>query len=292
MSRLQKKCLIVSVGTHLLLATIVLVGPAFLSSSDKTEDVATIEFVPLITTDSPMSGGGNPKGSLPPPAEKPVPPPPKPEVTPPAPPQEKVSDPDPVKPAKPEPAKESKAEDKTGESDSLEPAKSTHHRIKVNTKLVTRHSVSRSTADARADAEARAVADERQRALAALNRAYSSLSGNLSGSTSIELKGPGGGGIPYGNWLSAVKQRYTDAWIVPDGVTDDSATVKVSITIAKDGEVTDTRILKFSGNSLVDQSVRATLDRVRYVHPLPEGSNDDERTVTINFNVKAKQGLG
>jgi len=38
--------------------------------------------------------------------------------------------------------------------------------------------------------------------------------------------------------------------------------------------------------------VKATLDRVRYVRPLPEGAKESQRTVTINFSVKAKQGLG
>jgi TonB family protein len=89
-----------------------------------------------------------------------------------------------------------------------------------------------------------------------------------------------------------VKKVYTDAWVVPDGVTDDSATVTASVTIARSGEVLSTSIVKSSGNSLVDHSVKATLDRVPTVPPLPDGAKEEQRTVTINFNVKAKLGQG
>ena len=115
----------------------------------------------------------------------------------------------------------------------------------------------------------------------------------MSRGTEIKLgNGTGTSGVSYGNWLSAIKKIYTDAWVVPDGVTDDSATVTASITIARNGEVLSTSIVRGSENPLVDHSVKAALDRVTHAAPLPEGAKEDQRTVTINFNVKAKQGLG
>jgi TonB family protein len=98
--------------------------------------------------------------------------------------------------------------------------------------------------------------------------------------------------VPYANFLQAVKSAYEKEWLLPDGVDDDQATAVVSVTIAKDGSVIRSSIVRRSGNVIVDQSVDATLRRVRYAAPLPEDAKETERTVTINFNVKAKQGLG
>lgn len=285
MNRLEKKCFIAMTGLHLLLAVILVIGPAFLSSNDQSQELPELDFVPFKLVDSIVSGGGSPAGGSPPPAPVPVTKP-EPQPLPPAP--APLVKPEPARPVTPESVKPAKPEP----AESLEPAKPGQRKIQVSNKVITRSALSQEAAKARATAEANAIAAERRRTLAALNRAYSNLSGNMSGSTSIELKGPGGGGVPYGNWRAAVKQRYQEAWIVPDGVTDNSATVKVSVTIGRDGEVLSTRIIQFSGNPLVDQSVKATLDRVRYVPPLPETEKDDERTVGITFDVKTKQGLG
>jgi TonB family protein len=114
----------------------------------------------------------------------------------------------------------------------------------------------------------------------------------VSGGTTIELKGPGGGGVPYANFLQAVKSRYANAWVVPDGVTDDQATTVASVTIARDGNVVSAHIVRRSGDSAVDQSVQATLDRVTYAAPLPDDAKESQRTVTISFNVRAKRLLG
>src|SRR5579859_4330947 len=105
MNRLQKKCFVASAGIHLLLALILLVGPAFISDPKKQEDVPFLDFVPIKTVDELISGGGNPKAK--PPAAMPVQP--QPEAQPPVsalPPQpepqpEKAREPDPPKQSEP-----------------------------------------------------------------------------------------------------------------------------------------------------------------------------------------------
>jgi TonB family protein len=289
MNRLQKKCFFASAGFHLLLVLILLIGPAFLSSSSKQENVPELNFVPSKTLDDLVSNPGGSRG-----AEAPTPAPP----TPPAP-LPVVTQPTPVpvaeKPPAPEPPPKEKVKEVTPPKDNpaslVAVTKPKPKNQQINTNLVMRNPNAANDAKARATADAKAVADHNKRIAAAFNRAAANISGNLSGTTDIKLSGPGSG-ISYGNWLSAVKQRYTEAWIVPDGVTDDSATVTATVTIARDGEVLSTSILRFSGNAPVDQSVKATLDRVPSVPPLPDGAKEDKRTVTINFNVKAKQGLG
>jgi TonB family protein len=137
------------------------------------------------------------------------------------------------------------------------------------------------------------AADERQMQLAkAARNAARSLQEGLSSSTTVEMPGSGGGGVPYANFLDGVKKIYSDAWIVPEGVTDDEATATASVTIRRDGTVLLAKIIRTSGNALADASVEATLRRVTYAVPLPENAKEDKRTVTIKFNVKAKRGLG
>ncbi len=279
MNRFQKKCFVASAGFHLLLALILLVGPAFLSSPGKSDDLAVLDFVPVKTVDALVSGGGNPKAQPPAPAPTPQPPP-----QPAAPPPPKVDPPA----AKAEPAPKEPIKEIKNDSASLEPSKERKHTVEVNTRLVKRTTTATSDAKARADAQAKELADARRQATAAIRQAVSGIQGGVSGSTTIELKGPGGGGLPYANWLQAVKSVYSNAWLLPDGVTDESATATASVTIARDGTVLSARITRFSRNSGVDHSVQSTLERVKYAAPLPDDAREDQRTVSINFNVKTK----
>ena len=86
-----------------------------------------------------------------------------------------------------------------------------------------------------------------------------------------------------------MQRVYTDAWRIPEDVTDDEATVKVSVTIAHAGHVISSRIIQSSGSKLVDKSIQATLDRVTFVWPFPEGSKDSQKTFNISFSLKAKK---
>ncbi len=281
MDRLQKKCAILSAGLHLLLASILVIGPAFLSRRSKADDMPILDFIPLKTVDAMVSGGGNPKAALPP-AAPPAPAPPVAQTPPP--PAQKVREPDPPK----ETVKE--------EESSLEPASEHKRKPQINPRLVSRKRDTRPETKARADEqarEARELADARRRAAERLSQAADHIGNDLSGTTTIKLDhGPGGGGVPYANFLQAVKSIYERAWVVPDGVTEDEATAVATVTIARDSTVVSARIIRSSGSPAVDRSVQVTLDRVRYAAPLPDDAKEDQRTVTINFNVKAKRSLG
>ena len=297
MDRLQKKCFVASAGLHLLLLVILLIGPAFVASRSQPDNMPVLDFVPLRTVDALISGGGNPDAK-PPPAplvEKPLPVPPAP-APPPQP--EKVRVPDPPKEPKPE------VKPPDPKPDSFEPS----NVRKTNKVVIDFTPVTRPVRDAKADAKARAdaqareearehaslEADRRHRASAAFGNALNSLEEGRSSGTKVELLGPGGGGVPYANFLQAVKSAYARAWILPDGVTDDNATVDVSVTIARDGTVVpgSSRITRASGVVAVDRSVQVTLDRVKWAAPLPDDAKENQRTVTITFSVKAKRLLG
>jgi TonB family protein len=294
-NRLQKKCFVASTGLHLLLLLILLVGPAFMASQSKPDNMPVLDFVALKTVDDALSGGGNPNAN-PPPATfvKPEPAPPAPVAKPAPPPPEKVRPPEPQKETVPEVAPRKDPEY------SLEPSKERKPRkINIDLTPIKRPRDTQEDAKAQARAEeaeaqedARRERDRRNRIAAAFGSAANNLESSLSGSTSIELKGPGGGGVPYANFLQAVKSIYQNAWIVPDGITDDNATTGAAVTIARDGTVVSSHITRSSSNPGVDRSVQVTLDRVKVAVPLPDTATENQRTVKINFNVAAKRAAG
>jgi periplasmic protein TonB len=303
MNRLQKKCLIGSAGCHLLLLVILLVGPAFLAAHRKpADDLPVLDFIPAMAVDAKMSGGGTPNAT---------PPPPKPVVTPPAPAPQPPVQPKPVEPP-PEPRPEPKPEKSFIEklftpeppkpdpeaidtsSDKKVVVKPTAKpKIEVSNKLVKR-TATKDTSEEDAKAEARAEARAEAKAAAARAKAYSSavasLRSNLSSTTHVDVPGPGG--ASYANYSQIVKSIYTQAWIAPDGVSDDEATAKVTIVVARDGSIISARVTDPSGDAAVDRSVREALRRVDSLPAFPEGATDDQRTFIINFNLKAKRLLG
>jgi TonB family protein len=297
MNRLQKKCFIASAGVHLLLALILVVGPAFVARDHKPDTTPELNFIPYLTTDTDASGGGNANvHSAPPPA----PAPPAPQQANPAPrPQQQAERPrDPTPPqqqiheTKPKPTEDP-------DSPVVTPK---HRKIEINTKVVSRYPESKEDTKAKADqqaaddrqarAEAKAAADARNRIAQRFDQAANRVGNGISPGTEVKLEGLGGSGVPYANFLAAVKSVYTRAWILPDDVTDDDATVTATVTIARNGDVISSHIIHRSGNAAADHSVQLTLDRVTHAAPLPTNATEDQRTVTINFNVRAKRGLG
>src|ERR1035441_5607824 len=100
MNRMQQKCFVATTGLHLLLVLILLVGPAFLSSKSKSDNLPIVDVISGKTIDDLFSGGGNPLAK-PPPFAPPAPPEPKIAQPTPSPEQPKVREAEP--PPKPPP---------------------------------------------------------------------------------------------------------------------------------------------------------------------------------------------
>jgi len=254
MNRLQKKCAIVTVGFHLLLLVILIVGPGFFAPKPKA-DLQILDVIPANLIDAAFNSGVR-NAQPPPPVVQPAP-------QPPAPP--KVETPEPskeiVKALTPEPKPEEKP------------------KIQINTQLVTRTAPKNSPAPDNSRQNARAI-----------KNALQNLRHNLSSGTTIDL--PGNSSVAYADYAAVVKSVYEQAWAPPDDAQNDDANVKVTVTIASDGTVISARILTPSGDPGLDASVQRTLDRVTVIAPFPEGVTEKERTYTINFNLKAKRSLG
>jgi TonB family protein len=279
MSRSQKKCLIVSAALHLGLLSSVVLLSAFRPPATQSLEFQPIDFTPVVTTFDNMSGGGNPNGQtlqLPPP-----PPPPRAQK--------------PPEPAPREIVRETVREPQPKvEEDSLTPStRPTRKKPQIDlSNVVTRprHETKKvkpkqNDEDTEAnDRElANAAADARRRWAKQIGQVASQIGGSRSGPVSIELKGPGGGGLPYANFFDAVLSLYKQEWIIPDGASETDATTVAEIRIARDGKVLSATITRRSGSAVVDQSVQLTLDRVRQVPPLPPNSEEDTVTMKINF---------
>src|ERR1043166_1866561 len=290
MNRLDKKCFIASTGTHLLLALLLVFGSAFFVSPDKTSSLPSLKVVPTRFVDDALSGGGgNPKvapsdaqikgqtlAPQPTPAPKPIQPPPKPKVKP----QVESKKPEPTKPTKKEAVKPP-----------AETAKSTKP-DQIILKPVTRSTIDKAKEKADADAK-----EEREKAAAASRkasrefaRAAEELRSGFSKGTVIEVNGPGG--EAYANYDQWVREHYDNAWVLTPDLLNDDSTAVVRITIHRSGRVLTAEILLKSGNASLDRSVRRALDKVKFIAPFPEGAREEERTYTIDFNLKTKRLLG
>jgi TonB family protein len=291
MNRTQQKCFVASIGFHLLLIMILLIGPAFLASKSKSDNSPILDVIPGKLIDAAFSGGGNPLAQPPPPAPpappapqipKPAPPPEQPKVREPEPPQKPVEE---VKPTRPDPSSLETSDDHKHKKPevSLTP---------VTRRPDTRKPVKPSTTTSTADSEEQRLAERNRRAAALIGATAESLRKDVAPGTTLEAFGPGGGGEAYASYDQVVRSIYWHAWTPPEDTASDEAVTKATVTIASDGTVLSARIIKPSRDASVDRSVQRTLDSVTFIRPFPEGAKDKQRTYTINFNLKAKRLTG
>ena len=278
MDRRQKKCLIASAALHGLLLLVLIVGPAFLvKETEVAKDMPILDVIPRKLIDEMMSGGGTP----PPQPKVPEPQPPKPQ------PKPQVERAQPKRQPKPEPKRAAiapkempreipKDPPKDPPKPKWEPTKADEVVVAKNIIQPSPKPVPRQTAD-----PAR-ISD-------ALNRSVANLKDKLS--TSMDIDIPGTGGEAYANYAQYIKSLYDKAWVTPDGVSDDSASVRVEVVIAREGRLVSDRISRGSGAPAMDRSVQMALDRVRAgsIRRFPEGAKDRERTFLINFNLQTRR---
>lgn len=292
MNRSQKKCLFAVAGMHLLLVVILIVGPAFLVPSRRDAGIQPVDFIPYSTIDALMSGGGSRNGGTPqPPAPQPrtQPAPPVPVRAEPPQPAPKPA-PAPVPIARAEPVRT--APPVTNERESWATQKPKTREVEISKDLVTRKPEPAGRPKVDTTARDRQLAQRRE--AQAVSEALNTLRTGMSGATHIDIDaGPGGGGPSYANFNSVIIGIYQRAWEQdrPSGIPEE-ATAVASVTIARDGTVLSARIIQSSGNPMVDRSVERLLQHVTVVAPLPEGTTEDRRTVTINFTAKPEGAVG
>lgn len=314
-----------SVGIHAAAVGLLVFAPALSSRTVPDAPSPILEIIPdnLRLTDGNTIGGGNPEAQPPkanvqppgtPPQEQPPAPPPK---TPPVePPKSEPPPPEPPKAEVPPPPKKNLATEihrrtpDAPKAQDVDPSLSTKKQKSSKTDFqLAEAPKKRSKKDIEADHKEAAAAEaaqearearERQARIAAARDAWnkaqqaradavrgaaSSLGKNLSGSTSIEMPGPGGAAYaPYGSYLMAF---YKLRWKKPTTLNVDHGVVEAEITVQRNGRVSAFRLVTPSGIRALDDSVREVLDRNRDLRPLPEGTTDAERRITIRFDLSA-----
>ncbi len=282
MNRLQKKCAIATAGIHLLLLTILVVGPAFFSPQPKATDTQVLDVIPANLIDAALNSGI--RGATPPapapvvvPPPQPVPPTPvvQPAPTPPAP--KPVVTPQPSIPEKLAQLFEPKPKPVKPATETPEPKP---HQIQPNLTQVTRVAPKNPT-----------TPDNPQRDTRAISTAIRNLQRNLSPGTTIDM--PGDSTVAEASYASVVKSVYERnlTSFLPSTIANDNENTKVSVTIASDGTVISSSIITPSGDSVWDTAVQRTLDRVTYIAPFPAGTTDKERHYVINFNPQVERTL-
>ena len=306
MSRLGKKCLLASSVLHGFLLLLVLFGSAFFVVKEKPLSQPKLQFVPSKWVESALAGGGgNPnlartddvqKGSPTAPAQLLAPPPqpiqpkpqPQPAPPPPPPPKPEVKKPD---PPKPEPTlTEKKSTPKPTDKSSQTKPKIDLTELKPITRADTEKV--KAKAEAEAKEAARQEALKRQRLAQQIGKAAEAMQRGFSSGTKVDVGGPGG--EAYANYAAFVQAAYENAWKILPDLNDDDAVAVVRVTIARQGQVVESQIIRRSGNAVVDRSVQRALDKVKLdgLPPFPDFIKDSERSFTIEFNLKTKRLIG
>ena len=262
MNRLQKKCFIATMGFHLLLLVILLVGPGFFTTKPKMDDSPdrrypiTIFLDPAVSVDKPVANPSAPKLLNKPAAVSAAPVPTQPSM-----------------------------QDTSAAWVSFASA----HWIKPNLNLVVRTGSFVSGKNHSSPSVPDNSGAEQGQRVDAIRTAVRNLKDNLTTGTDVEM--PVSGSVSDSNYAAVVKDKYASAWNPSGDIASDDANTRVTVTIRRDGTVISSRILNPSGDLRVDNSVRRTLDRVIFVVPFPDGAKEKERTFIINFNLKAKRLL-
>jgi len=314
MTRLHKKCLIASSSMHALLVVLLVFGSAFFVSKERPVVQSRLQFYPSRLIEGALAGGGGDpniartddvqKGSpqaqptpTPPAPKPPQPRPPEPQPPPPKPakPIEKVEPPkvetvkaDPVKPPKTKPVEAVKP---PTDSPTVKPRKIDISELKSIPKDDTEKVKAKAEAEARAEAQRVATANRRKLA-EQLGSAATDLQRGFQGGTKVQVGGPGG--EAFASYGALVQAAYSDAWQVIQDLNDDDSIALVRVTVARDGRVLSSQIIRRSGNATMDRSVQRALDKVRDEHlpAFPDFIKDLQRSFTIEFNLKTRKLLG
>lgn len=269
MSRLHRKCLFASSLFHGLLFVVLLITSAFVEPPPEPPlQLPLLDIIPDKVVDAALYGGGDPE-------VQPAPPPP---VQKPAPALVQKVEPEPVK-REPEPERKAAPIVPTRQPEP-KPAKPKPVQPKPAIKVA--KETTRVNQPVRRTEESKARPDVAKELESRLSDMTERLSRKLTPKTTITVPGPGG--EAYANYSQVVISIYQAAWIQPMGI-EKNATVKATVTIARDGRVLSAKITRLSGNRTVDDSVDQVLQRVKNVRPFPEGARDATRTFDLSFEL-------
>ena len=278
MNRLQKHCVLVSTGLHLLLLVALLFGSGFRSKQPERPDIKSFHMMSSSVMESLLDDPADAAGKQEPePVIKtPVAEPPPEEIKEPETPKaEPAPRPEPVvKPRpKPEPTKVP-AISKRIEKPKPKPAKPV---IKVSRIYKSNTNRRKPSAKNQQPRVPRPSVPQ-----VTLNQNLNKVGGGsrLKGVTTIS-------GSSLGKYGLLVQSAYDRQWRQPNGISSRDLTVKVKVIVAKDGSIQSAKISQSSGISAMDQSIERAIQMVqRITEAPPKGASLSNRTFILNFNLK------
>jgi TonB family protein len=278
MNRLQKHCVLVSTGLHLLLLVALLFGSGFRSKQPERPDIKSFHMMSSSVMESLLDDPADAAGKQEPePVIKtPVAEPPPEEIKEPETPKaEPAPRPEPVvKPRpKPEPT-QVPAISKRIEKPKPKPAKPVIKVSRIYKSNTTRRKPSAKNQQPRVPRPSVPQVT--------LNQNLNKVGGGsrLKGVTTIS-------GSSLGRYGLLVQSAYDRQWRQPNGISSRDLTVKVKVIVAKDGSIQSAKISQSSGISAMDQSIERAIQMVqRITEAPPKGASLSNRTFILNFNLK------
>ena len=92
--------------------------------------------------------------------------------------------------------------------------------------------------------------------------------------------------FPFTWYLQQVQRKVTEKWVQPTRTTGPGLRVVVLFEIARDGQVTSSKVEQSSGNSWYDQSALRAIVEANPFPPLPEGFPGQSLRVHFGFDFK------
>ena len=109
----------------------------------------------------------------------------------------------------------------------------------------------------------------------------------------MKIQSIGTASVVFDKYKLYVRNAYYNAWLVPGELTGVVRPVEVRVTIGRDGRVLSARITRRAANAKLDASVQRALKRVKHIgHPFPAGAREKQRTFIIDFDLRARRGVG
>jgi outer membrane biosynthesis protein TonB len=104
--------------------------------------------------------------------------------------------------------------------------------------------------------------------------------------------GTGGGGTAVNAYLTLVKAKVTQEWVLPENLskTNYDLEVTVGFFIDRVGKAQKLRFIKKSGNDLYDQAAMRAIKKAEPFSPILRGLIDEE--IGLNFNQQSGIGSG
>lgn len=306
MSRLQNKCLIVSVAMHVLLIAVLLLAPAFQKEEPKPDPPKPVNLIHgALVAKALQAAAAAPARPVqePPKAPEPKPKPPEPKPKPLEPKPKKVEQPKPQ--PKPQPKKttpkkatpKKPAPKKTTVKPKISKPKITKPKVtpkprprpKIKVNIPTQLQTKRDPAQEQREreAEARRIREAKEKAERDRARLRTRLASatNLKFSKSVSPRISGGSSRATQDYGSRVVSTYNREWREPAGISSASI-VTVTVTISKSGYVKSARISKRSSNSTLNSSIQSLINRVKKFPAFPPGMNQSEFTLSIDFEMQ------